>query len=167
MFLAGLVSFFVSSFAVWQREHSARVDAEGRLKQIENQIPQLIIRGALFDTNGPTEFYIDFRISNPSHPTIVRAWRLLIDTPKSRNPILIEPRLISTNKPQDHRAPPAPEDMSMTPLEQGGTRDGRITFSFSMSAKNIIGERDVKFELIAEDVKGLFTPEHVVAGLVT
>ena len=140
---------------IWCDQRDAKKKADLEIARLSTNLAQLEILRVLFDLNGPTEFYLDFRISNPAAPTVVRAWQLLVATPKLSNPIVAMPRMVFTKVTFNGRnAAPTFEDLTTTPLEQGGVREGRLTFSFPTSAKDQIGERNADFELSAVDVRG-------------
>ena len=149
---------FVAPFQLSKEQRSEieklKEAVKSHLTAIQDDLIRLNMLNVLFDINGPTEFYIDFRIENPSRPTILRNWRLMIDTPKLNKPILVTPRLVSTKVIFGARdVAPIIEALTKEPLEEGGFREEGYTFSFSVSAKDEIGERDATFGLSVDDVK--------------
>jgi ketol-acid reductoisomerase len=47
------------------------------------------------------------------------------------------------------------EDLAQQPLEPGGTRNGRLGFTFhKMVAQDLFGEKGLRFRITAEDVYG-------------
>jgi hypothetical protein len=154
--MTAIACFVFASYRVWRTECVRIIALEIQLKAMQADLAQLTILKVSFDANGPTEFYVDYRISNPSSPTTIRAWQLLIAAPRlGSTPICVVPQHISTGRLlQDYRGAILVDDMATTPIEQGGIREGRLTFSFSKSAKDTIGECDAIFELSADDIKG-------------
>lgn len=110
-----------------------------------------------FDPNGQEELYIDCRISNPgSCPTIIKNWVLSIFS-GAEEIRRIQPRHVSTGIMRGNpyfRGPPLAEDLSIEPLEAGGARQCRLTFTIhGVVAKEDFGSEGTSFKLTAEDVR--------------
>lgn len=117
---------------------------------------RLTVENVSFDPNGPTEIYVEFYLANPGRPTIVHNWRL-----RAINPQGVEfyglPRLIFTKATQERLDIggnySTQEDLSVTPLEEGGARHGRATYSHT-STSEPFRQTGTIFRLVAEDVRG-------------
>lgn len=118
-------------------------------------IAYLEILKVVFDPNGPTEMYVDFRISNPGDPTILRNWNLSI-LQGSKKLSNLAPRVVQTNKLLTRPLGGIKhDDLPEEPLEKGGQRTGRLTYTF----KDRIPEKDfgsegTRFDLSADDIRG-------------
>jgi hypothetical protein len=153
--VTAIACFVFASYRVWSAERMGVIALEGELNCIRDGVVRLTITGALFDRNGPTELYIQFEILNPADPTIIRNWALSIRAPNLSAPLVIVPRFVMTDRLRhDVWGVPRSEDLASYPLEKGGRRQGRVGFTFKGSARDIIGDRNVSFDLSAEDVMG-------------
>jgi hypothetical protein len=138
----------VSVFQAWQDEHRERV-------ALEAQRPQLQILGIQFD-HVLTEMYVDFLVINPGDPTTIANWTLSIST-SSRTISGVKQRGLMTE-----RIVKTPlggiehDDLVKQPLESGGRRQGRLTYTFTgQDARKEFGRSGTRFDLAAEDVRGL------------
>jgi hypothetical protein len=106
-----------------------------------------------FDENRSAEMYVHFIVSNLGEPTILQNWIL---SAKSLNgdAFRISPRKIYTNVTFPPNGPPIEEDLSIDPLEKGGSRaDAYATCSHSGPVAKF-SEPGTVFLLSAEDVWG-------------
>lgn len=123
---------------------------------VEPSIFSLEIETIEFDENGPTEIYAEFYISNPGKPTVIRNWTLEASTPEGEQ-FCAPPRDVYTGGENEfiaigrvfHRK----EDLSITPLEEGGARQGRVTYSHTPSSE-LFRKSGTVFRLSAQDVLG-------------
>jgi hypothetical protein len=92
----------------------------------------LTIDGIRFDNNRSSEIYVDFYIANPGKATIVRNWLLEAYSPEGMR-FSARPRDVFTGGVQElidiGKVFFRPEDLSVTPLQEGGARRGYATYS--------------------------------------
>jgi hypothetical protein len=107
-----------------------------------------------FDPNGPREIYLDFLLSNPGEPTILRNWTLSASGPNGESLDHVVPRVLHTRTTfASSSQSPIVEDLSLSPLEKGGAREGRITYTYDKPAKPIFGKTGTRFWLRTNDVR--------------
>jgi len=149
-----LIRLLCAPYWIWRDEYVAKLKAQGELRrQVTLSLVHLSIAKVMFDRNGPSEYYVDFEVLNPTSPTILKNWQLFIKTATLTDPLVVTPRFITTDKfVKDAYGPPRSDDMASSPIEQGGKRIGRLGFTFQGSAKDTIGESAASFELTVEDV---------------
>jgi hypothetical protein len=123
---------------------------------VEPGLFSLKIENIEFDENGPCEIYAEFFLSNPGKPTVIRKWILEASTTEGVH-FSAQPRDVYTGGTNEfiavgqlfHRK----EDLSITPLEEGGARQGRVTYSHTGPSEPFRKPGTV-FHLSAEDVLG-------------
>jgi hypothetical protein len=127
------------------------------IKQIsayEKDKVQINILKVDFDPNGPNEIYVDFLLSNSGEPTTLRNWTLSGSAPSGEKLDRVTPRSVHTRTTFVPSGPPAVENLSLSPLEKGGAREGRMTFTHDKPTKPIFGKTGTRFWLRTNDVKG-------------
>ena len=141
------------AFLVWVvpaiRAHQARPKAETNSERL-----RISIANVIFDPNGPTELYVEFRLSNLGPPSTIKNFslsatrygRVVLDKLPPRvafGQLLVGPmgQLIKG------------EDLSTKPLESGGERDLRFTFTMQGDAKRELGGSGTRFRLIGFDIR--------------
>ena len=116
---------------------------------------QMQIDKVIFDPNGPTEFYIEFRLANSGRATTLSGWDLSVTRGIS---ILIKsfpPRGTFPAKfnPSSGQIEP-PDDLSIRPLQSGEAKNCRFTWTYNGNAKEVLGSVGTIFYLMAFDVMG-------------
>lgn len=116
---------------------------------------RLRIASAQSDPNAPSEFYIDYVLSNEGIPSIATSWELhIILRSGNRLPNLV-PRVVGTGFwVKDAFGHPEPEDISLNPLGTGARREGRLTFTLSAVDTARIAGSEAEFVLTVMDAKG-------------
>lgn len=119
------------------------------------EIPKLAILAINFDDLDASELYVDFRLSNPGEPSTFGDWALSIQIKKDWVVRESRPSVLSTRatfgKPHEG---PAAEDLADHPLEQGGVRIGRVTYSHPAPARAAFNKAGTRFVLRVRDVAG-------------
>jgi hypothetical protein len=106
-----------------------------------------------FDPNGPTEIYAHFLLDNLGRPSTIKNWMLSAQKP-SRISFNGVPRMIYTKVTFQPNGPPIYEDLSIDPLEEGGSRpDGYVTYSHTDPVA-MLSEPGTVFRLCANDIWG-------------
>lgn len=148
-----------AGYRAWATERDRAANAEERADALQAQIDSksavyLDIKDIIFDPNGPKEMYVECIIENSGRPTILKNWYLKIQTSKSEENNFV-PRWYSTGKCiNDPVSGIMPEDLSVNPLEEGGSRSMRLGFTISdVVPKENFGQPGTRFTLSAQDVK--------------
>jgi hypothetical protein len=98
---------------------------------------RISISDVIFDPNGPTEYYVEFRLSNVGPPTTIEGWNLSI----FKNGNILQdgqpPRVTfsPTYNPSTNRLDP-PKDLSTQPIQTGEQIRPRFTWTFKGNPKN-------------------------------
>jgi hypothetical protein len=113
------------------------------------------ILNVVFDPNGPTEFYIDFQLSNLGAPTTVKGWNLSIFKDGAV--------LLDRQPPRGTFSPTVtawtgtlnpPIDLSTRPLQTGEEMRPHFTWTYQGNAKNTFGQPGTRFHFVAYDIRG-------------
>lgn len=133
----------------------AKLDAELRaaLNEATKDAVQLSILKVSFDPNGPTELYVDLRLSNPGAPTILKGWAISISKDSKMLLERFAPRVTYAPLTINALGLALGEDLSKQPLESGGERELRFTFTYKGGAKQQFGQSGTHFRLIGYDVR--------------
>jgi hypothetical protein len=115
---------------------------------------QIKIKNVVFDPNGPNEIYADFLLLNAGEPTILRNWTLSALAPDGEKLDRVTPRWMHTKVTFVPSGPPIEENLALTPLEKGGAREGRLTYTHDLPTKRIFGQTGTRFVIRTDDVTG-------------
>lgn len=146
-------------YRAWAVERERAINAEKRADSLQSIIASkaevhLDIKDIFFDPNGPTEMRIDCFIENSGRPTIIKKWHLKVETSKGEEHNF-EPRYSNTSKMINvPLVGLVPEDLAITPLEEGGCRIFYLGFTIlDVVPKENFGQAGTRFILSAQDVK--------------
>ena len=95
--LGGIIAvrILLAPYWIWKEDRTqedilrATIDSAGLL--------HLEILKIVFDPNGPKEIYVDFCLSNPGEPTIIKDWRLTAISPSGSTLNAVSPHYIHTH----------------------------------------------------------------------
>lgn len=135
--------------------YHALVQARNKIEVLEHNSVILTLTNIVFDPNGLTEMYADFIVKNPVEQTTIENWRLSILRNGEKIGEII-PRHVSTDKLLKDPIYGAPlnDDLIREPLESGGQRKGRLTFTvIDVIPKDTFGAPGTVFKLCARDIK--------------
>jgi hypothetical protein len=131
------------AFAIW---YQTTTSAEGL---------KINIQSVNFDSNGPTEIHVDFKLSNLGPPSTVEDWNLTI---KRGDRVLWShaPRVTfsMTADPTMPRGYRPPLDLSKQPLAAGEQMTPHFTWTYEGNARDAFDHPGTSFALSARDIRG-------------
>jgi hypothetical protein len=131
-------------------------EQEGDIKKLtkssaRDQV-EINITKVRFDPNGPKVFYIHFILDNLGEPTVLRKWLISVN-PVDGEAFSVNPEHILTKYIPDLHGPGTFEDLSITPFEKGGSRNGVVQYTHKGDVL-LLKKVGTIFRLSVMDIKG-------------
>lgn len=131
-------------------------ETTSQIEDLKNETIILEIKKVRFDHNSMTEMYIEFIISNPGPPTILRDFKTIVENKKGQQ-VTLRHRGLNTGKlvaVSGHPKALTQDDFSKSPLAQGELRECTLIFTIpNADAKSLYGSDGNIFIISAKDIK--------------